>query len=510
MRGSHTICTAEDAALMIRDGATIATSGFVGAAHPEGLTAAIERRFLDSGHPRDLTLVYAAGQGDGRSRGLNHLAHEGLIRRVVGGHWGLAPTLGRLALEEKIEAICLPQGVICQLFRDIAAGRPGCITHVGLDTFVDPAQSGGRLNQRTPPGSVERISLGGRDWLWFKSFPIDVALIRATSADPAGNLVMHDEAVRGEVLSMAQAAHNCGGIVIAQVASMLSRNAPPHQVAVPGILVDYIVVAEPDAHHQTYAESHNAAYTAPRDEALPRAGGERLPFGVARIVASRACDELPDQAIANLGIGLPEGIAKIASERGWLDRFTLTIESGPIGGIPAGGLSFGASQYPDAIIDQPAQFDFYDGRGLDFAALGAAQVDTHGNVNVAKFGNRLPGIGGFANISQTARKLVFCFAFKSGDIQVAMHNNQLQLLSGGSAPKLVRTIESGCFSATRARAIGQEVLYVTERAVFRLADDGLELTEIAPGIDLERDVLAHMEFRPVMRDIRPMAPSAFS
>jgi propionate CoA-transferase len=414
-----------------------------------------------------------------------------------------------LALEERIDAVCFPQGVICQLFRDIAAGRPGCITHIGLGTFVDPRQSGGRLNRRTPAGDVELIELGGQEWLWYKAFPIHIALIRATAADRRGNLVMRGEAVRGEVLPMAQAAHNCGGLVIAQVSRVLDEAPPPHDVVVPGALVDRIVLAEPGEHGITFGEEENCSFLEANGLGRDR-DAARLPFGVPRIIASRACDELEDGSIANLGIGLPEYISDIAAERGRLDRVTLTIESGPIGGAPARGLSFGASAYPEAIIDQPAQFDFYDGRGLDFAALGAAEVDPQGNVNVAKFGSRLPGMGGFANISQTARKLVFCLALKSGPVHVGWVHGGLRIDSHGVAPKFVKRLETTCFSAERARRLGQQVLYVTERAVFRLAEGGIELIELAPGVEIERDVLAHMEFRPMVERPGPMPSSAFT
>ncbi|MFH1923702.1 MAG: CoA-transferase, partial [Planctomycetota bacterium] len=332
------LCTAEEALALVRDGQTVASGGFVGAGVPEALSRAMEDRFLSTGSPRGLTIIYAAGQGDGDSRGVNHLAHEGLVRRVIGGHWGLAPRMGRLALEGKIEAYNFPQGVICQLFRDIAAGRPGCITHIGLDTFIDPAHCGGRLNDRTPPGLVERVELGGRTWLWYKALPIHVGLIRATAADPQGNLVMDEEGLFGEMLPIAQAAHNSGGITIAQVVRLLDRPALPQHVRVPGILVDRIVVADAKDHPQTFGhEAFDASLVTPASsaEACARASLEPLPMGPRRIIAARACDEIPDGAIANLGIGMPEGVAQIAAERGLLDRMTLTVESGPIGGIPA-------------------------------------------------------------------------------------------------------------------------------------------------------------------------------
>jgi propionate CoA-transferase len=502
---NNKLCSVIDAVNLIQNGQTIATAGFVGIGVCEALSSALERRFLETGEPRNLTLVYGAGQGDGKDRGANHFAHPGLVKRVIGGHWGLAQKLGKLAIDGHIEAYNFPQGVICQLFRDIAAKRPGNITHVGLGTFIDPEQTGGKLNAMTTEDLVESIVLDGKRWLWYKSFPIHVGFIRATAADPLGNLVMHREAVFGEVLQIAQAVHNCGGLVIAQVNEILNERIQPQLVKVPGILVDRIVVAPDWEHQQTFADSYNPGYcSAPPNgndtftESLKMEEGER------RIICTRAIKEIPEHAIVNLGIGMPEGIARIAAEKGFLDNFTLTVESGPIGGIPAGGWSFGASLFPHAVVDQPSQFDFYDGGGLDFSALGMAQIDAKGNVNVSKFGKKLAGVGGFVNISQNAKKLLFCGTFTTGGLQLRMEDGKLRIVQEGSMRKFIHAIEQVSFSSSRVDFSRQEVLYVTERAVFKLTPAGLQLLEVAPGIDIESQIVGCMDFRPIIKDVRIM------
>lgn len=514
--GVDRICSAEEAVAAIADGASIACSGFVGAGHPETLTAALERRFLQTAGPTGLTLIYAAGQGDGQQRGLNHLAHEGLLRRVIGGHWGLCPELGRMALAGAIEAWNLPQGVLCHLFREIAAGRPGLITDVGMGTFIDPLNGGGKLSNRCSEDLVERIEVRGKPFLLYHAFPITTALIRATAADPWGNLILEEEAVIGDVLPLAQAAHNHGGPVIAQVQRISEEPFSPQRVRVPGRLVTHLVLSDPSEHWQTFGVQQDERFCAPALPRVTRTGFEGdLSTDVAgvacrdarRIIAERACQELQPGSIVNLGIGLPEGIAEVARERGLLEQVLLTLESGPLGGEPAQGLNFGAAYLPQAIIDQPAQFDFYDGGGLDFAALGAAEVDQLGNVNVSRFGQRFAGVGGFVNISQKARRLVFCGTLTTGGLDVRWDDSGLTILQEGRVSKFVRQVQQVSFSGQVAAQQQREVLYVTERAVFCLTAEGLQLLEIAPGIDLQRDVLDQMQFRPIIRDVKTMTLS---
>jgi propionate CoA-transferase len=491
------IVSADEALAVVRDGDTIAFSGFVGIGTPDELILALARRFEAAGTPKDLTLVFAAAPGDGKERGLNKLAREGLIKRVVGGHWSLVPKLCDLALDEKIEAYNLPLGVISHMFRDIAARGPGFLSKVGMRTFVDPRLSGGKLNARTHEDLVELIEIGGEQWLRYKPFPIQIALIRGTTADPAGNITMEREALTLDNLAIAMAARNSGGLVIAQVERIAAAESlNPREVQIPGVLVDCVVLAATENHHQTYGTSYNHAYSGrqrvPLDRVAPMQLDER------KIIARRCAFELPPGGVVNLGIGMPEGVAAVAAEERLLPYLTLTAEPGIIGGIPQGGLDFGAALNPEAVLHQNQQFDFYDGGGLDLACLGMAQADGAGNVNVSKFGRKLAGAGGFINISQNAKKLVLAGTFTAGGLSLVIENGRLRIVREGRARKFIEAVEHVTFSGDYAAEIGQPVLYVTERCVLQRTRRGMELIEVAPGIDIARDILAHMDFEPIV------------
>jgi propionate CoA-transferase len=487
--------TAEEAVNLVKDGDTVASSGFVSSAIPEGLIKALEARFLKTGTPRGLTYFYAGSQGLRDGRGGDHMAHKGLTKRVIAGHYNTAPALGKCILDGEIEGYNFPQGTLSQLCRDIAAHKPGTITHVGLGTYVDPRHGGGKLNDITTEDLVEVVNILGEEKLIYKSFPINVAFLRGSYADETGNVTMHREIAEGEVTALAQAAKNSGGIVIVQVEKIVPAGTLDSRlVKIPRIYVDYLVVADPADHEQTFGQDYDPALTG--ETRIPLGEIAPVPLTAKKIIGRRAALELTDDAVVNLGIGIPEYVAAVANEEGIGDRLTLTVEAGPIGGVPAGGDRFGAAFNAECILAHHEQFDFYDGGGADLAFLGLAQTDEKGNINVSKFGPRLPGCGGFINISQNAKCMCFCGTFTAVGLKEEIADGKLMIVQEGREHKFLKAVEQITFSGDYAAKTGQKVLYITERAVFELRADGLWLTEIAPGADLQTQVLDQMDFVP--------------
>ncbi len=504
------VVTAEGAISHIKDGATVATGGFTTTNLPFELFHALRNRFLKTGKPRDLTIVQPAGQSGGKEVGFDLLGIEHLIKKLIFSHSGKAPLTSELILKNKVIAYCFPQGVISQLFRDIAAKRPYLVTHTGLYTFVDPRVEGGKVNDVTKKEEdmVKLIEFDGGEYLLYKTFPVDFALIRGTTSDEKGNISMEKEGVTLENLAIAQATRNSGGTVAVQV-EKVAKSLPTRTVEIPGILVDYVVVAtKPEYNWQTVHESYNPAISG--EKRVPPSEVKPGPLNERKVIGRRAAMELKSGAVVNLGIGMATEVANVAMEENIYEKFTLTVESGVTGGVPLSALDFGVGINYEALIDQPYQFDFYQGGGLDLGFLGMAQVDGKGNVNVSKFGGRFAGCGGFIDITQNAKKVVFCGSLTAKGLQVEVGNGKLKILQEGSIKKFVKNVEHITFSGEYARKLGKEILYVTERTVFRLGKDGLVLEEIAPGVDLEKDVLGQMEFSPIVSDkLKPMDEKIF-
>ena len=489
------VLTGAEAAMLVKDGDTITTSGFVACGLPETLSKALEQRFLETGSPKDLTYIYAAGQGNRDGSGADHFAHEGMTKRVIAGHYNMAPNLGKMIVDNKIEAYNFPQGVITHMFRDIAAHKVATVTHVGLNTYADPRVEGGKLNEVTKEDIVSVVDILGEERLAYKTMPINVAFIRGTYADTTGNVTLHKEVTPLDATSMAQAVKNSGGIVIVQVERVVAAGTlDPKLTMLPGIYVDAVVVSEPAEHEQCIGLQYDPTFTG--EASAPAGAVGAIPLTVKKIIGRRAAMELTEGSVVNLGIGVPEYVSMVANEEGIGDYMTLTVEAGPVGGIPMGGSMFGAAVNADCYINQNYQFDFYDGGGIDLAFLGLAQADATGNVNVSKFGPRIAGCGGFINITQNAKKVCFCGTFTTAGLKTSIKDGKLVIDKEGSEKKFIKDVEQITFSGTYANKTNQPVMYITERAVFELRKDGVYLTEVAPGIDVKTQVIDLMGFEP--------------
>lgn len=506
------VITAAQAAELVKDGDLVTTNGFLASVQPEALTGAIEKRFVETGSPKDLTLFYAAGQGNSCGRGGEHFAHEGLLKKAILGHWGTVPKIVEMANANKFEAYNFPQGTMSQMYRDIAAHRVGTFTNVGLDTFVDPRISGGKINSIAKDDYVQVMNINGEEVLFYPRIKMDVALIRGTFADEWGNVSMCQEISPIDALPQAQAAHNSGGIVIVQVERIVKGGTiDPKMVEIPGIYVDYIVVAEdPADQQQSYGCIFDASVCG--DVTIPVDALKPAPLNAKKVIARRAAMLLlgmSNEAVINLGIGIPELVASVAAEEGIGDALTMTVEAGAVGGVPLAGAHFGASANAEAYLPQAAQFDFYDGGGLDLACLGLAQCDAKGNVNVSKFGPRIAGCGGFINITQNTHDVVFCGTFTTGGLKEEIKDGAIHVTQEGKVKKFLGSIDQVTFSGKYAAEHGQHIMYITERAVFEIMEDGMHLTEIAPGIDLQKDILDQMEFKPIIGEVKEMPAMLF-
>jgi propionate CoA-transferase len=493
------VITADEAAAQIKDGDTVSGSCFVGTGVPEALYRAVEERYKKTQHPKGITFFYGAGQGGSRDgRAADHFGVPGMTKRVVAAHYNLSPKLGGAIMKNEMEGYCFPQGALAQLTRDIAAHKVGCITHVGLGTFCDPRLEGGKLNASSKEDLVEVIKIGGEEKLLYKAFPINVVLLRGTYADETGNISCEKEACCPEITALAQAAKNSGGKVFVQVEKIVPAGTlNPWLVRIPHIYVDGVIIADPKDHEQILGQPYNPALNGETRVATGNSG-EAIPLTPKKIIGRRGAMELTENTVVNLGIGIPEFVSTVAAEEGMADYMTLTVESGVVGGVPQGGVAFGASVNPDAILTHPEQFDFYDGGGIDLAFLGLAQTDEKGNINVSKFGPRLAGCGGFINITQNAKKVFFCGTFTADGLKVKIGDGKLTIVEEGKEKKFIKAVEQVTFGGDYARKIKQPVKYITERAVFELRADGMYLTEIAPGVDLQKQVLDLMDFKPKM------------
>lgn len=484
---------------MIRDGDVVAVSGFMLICTPRELYVAIGEKYKSSGHPRNLTIVAASGNGNSKDQGLYDMSYEGLVTRYIAGHFANNARMVKLVTENKLRCYNYPQGVLVHIYRALAAGKPGEITRIGLNTFCDPRFGGGRLNEVTKEDLVHVVDVLGQEKLLYTVPKLNVGLIRGTTADEMGNISIEDEIAPIDTLDLALAVKAQGGRVIAQVKNYVAAGSlTRRQVTVPGCLVDAVVVSEKpmESHRQTPGNFYNpvlAGYY--RENGVSFAA---MPMNERKIIARRAAMELRPGALVNLGIGIPEGVAAVASEEGIEDQITLTVETGLIGGVPVGGNDFGASVNAWATLPIASQFDLYNGGNLNMSCLGFAEIDEEGNINVSRIGNKIMGCGGFIDISQSTDKIVFAGTMTAGGLEIGIADGRLTIIKEGRLKKFIKKVEQITFNASYSRQLGQDIYYVTERCVFRIGDRGLVLTEVAPGIDVEKHILPLMDFKPAI------------
>lgn len=507
---------ASEVARTIPDGAHILTVGMTLAGASEEVLGAIEERFLKEGHPHGLTLIHSAGQSN-RVGGIQHLAHEGLVTRIIGSHWGLAPRWMELISSDLVVAYCMPQGQLTHWLRSMASGLHGHLSPVGLGTFIDPRQEGGKMNNSTRkhPDLIQAVELLGTEYLWFKAVSIDWVFIRGTDADSMGNISAQEEAMKLELLPAVFAGRRWKANVVAQVKRIVERGTiPPRQVEVPGVHIDYVVCSgDPDTQHRqtsswVYDPNYSEIGFRTTKVTADVFDGE---IDVRRLIGRRAIFEIRANDIINVGTGIPNDVIGPELRRERVeDIVSLTVESGVYGGTPVGGVDFGISRNPDALIEHPYQFDFYNGRGVDITFMGFAEIDGEGNVNATKFGDRAAGAGGFIDITQSARRVVFLGTLTAQGLQTQGTGGLLRIIKDGRVAKCVERVQQVSFNGRLALKRDQSVVVVTERAVFRLGSDGWILEEVAPGIDLEHDVLAQMKFRPLLSEnLRVISPRVF-
>lgn len=488
--------TIKEAIELIKDGDTVALSGFMLATAARELMIAIGENFKTNGYPRNLTFYQGAGIGNNRDQGVCEMSYPGLVKRYVTAHFANNKPMIEMALKNEVEAYNFPQGVISHLYRQAAGGKPFEITRIGLNTYCDPRQRGGKINEAAKENLVELMEIDGKEYLKYKVPSFDIGLIRGTTSDEYGNITMEEESSIIDSLDIAMAVKASGGKVIVQVKNIVSSSSINRkEVVIPGVFVDAVVKSEnPEEYHrQTPGTFYDPIISGKYKS--DDFGFSNIEMSERKFIAKRAIKELDGNSVVNLGIGIPESVASVAHEEG-IEDIVLTVESGLIGGVPLGGSNFGSAVNAWAGLAMASQFDFYNSGGLDRTFLGFAEIDEKGNINVSRFGDRIGGCGGFIDITQSTKNIVFCGTMTAGGLEVEYDGDEIKIVKEGKKIKFKKEIEEITFSSKQSRENNQKVIFITERCVFELDEEGLVLTEIAKGINIEKDILSVMEFVP--------------